>query len=80
MESRHHAPVAAFSSQPVEPFNARCADISLLGISGPSSNTQRRRAIIFRSGGVVRLEGRSPHQTTPACWLQRAGPLAAGVL
>ncbi len=24
--------------------------------------------------------GSIPHQTTPACWLQRAGPLAAGVL
>jgi hypothetical protein len=48
-ESRHHAPVAAFSFQPWHV----CADIFLLGILGPSANTQRRRAIIFRSGGVV---------------------------
>ncbi len=33
------------------------------------SNTQRRRAIIFRSGGVVLLDGRSRNQTTPSCGL-----------
>jgi hypothetical protein len=39
----------------VEPF-PRSANTSLLGISGPSRNTQRRQAIILRSGGVVRQD------------------------
>src|SRR5258706_10447475 len=31
-------------------------------------------------GGVVRLADPIPHQTAPSCGVQRAGPLAAGVL
>src|SRR5260370_34248490 len=40
-------------------LGAVCADTTLLGIlrAWPRKD-QRRRAIIFRSGGVVRLEGR----------------------
>jgi hypothetical protein len=38
----------------------------------PSDHTPLERRCAF--GGWI------PHQTTPACWLLRAGPLAAGVL
>src|SRR5260370_36158351 len=35
--------------------------------AGPQYINQRRRAIIFRSGGVVRLRVDPAHQTTPSC-------------
>jgi hypothetical protein len=38
----------------------------------PSDHIPLRRRCAF--GGSI------PHQTTPSCWLQRTGPLAAGVL
>jgi hypothetical protein len=53
--------------------------ISLAGeFEGPVLN-RRRRAIIFRSGGVVLLEGRvSRTPNDPVLQGQRAGPLAGG--
>src|SRR6266481_8834640 len=56
------------------------ADISLPGFQGPtmeiltppSDHIPLRRRCSF--GGSI------PHPTTPSCWLQRTGPLAAGVL
>src|SRR6266550_3706996 len=41
-------------------------------LAPPSNHIPLRRRCAF--GGSI------PHQTTPSCWLQRTGPLAASVL
>src|SRR5260221_10395728 len=44
------------------------------------AGTALRPSWSYLRAGRPAFGGSIPHQTTPACWLQRAGPLAAGVL
>src|SRR5258706_9142585 len=77
-ESRHHAPVAAFSLPALVNLDTACTDIFLLGILRALASKTDAAERSYSARWRCAFGGSIPHQTTPACWLQRAGSLGGG--